>query len=302
MHLNMEQLRSFVMLVQTGSVGGAARARCLTQSAVSNHLKRLQDQIGLPLYQRQGRGVALTRNGELFYRYALNVVHSMHEAEAFADGLHQHTTGRVTIIASQTIAGALLPSALVAFRQQEAGIEVFIDSANSQQVFERIGNYDLGLVEMPVAAAVPECCQVTLLGCDKIVVVMRHDHVLAGCSAISPEQLSGQPLIWREEGSGTRAVLEQMFMTTLGYRPEIRMCIGGVAAMLEAVRQGLGIGVASRLCLPAEEKTLIMRALQPQMERPMSLLLPGHASAVARKTSEFLVAYLKNRLDDFQAT
>ena len=125
---------------------------------------------------------------------------------------------------------------------------------------------------------------------------MRNDYALTACQKVTLEQLATYPLVWRESGSGTREVLEQAFMAEGTQHPEIRLCIGGVAAMLEAVRQGLGIGVVSQFCLPTGEHLLSMRPLQPSLQRPMSLLVPAHASPVAKKFANFLVPYLQARL------
>jgi len=298
MQLNPDQLLSFVALVQAGSVGAAAKARHLTQPAISNQLKRLQDNIGVLLYRRQGRGVVLTATGEAFYRYAINVQKSLQEAEVFADELGELSAGRVYLAASQTIAGSLLPAALVKFRQLLPQVEVFVDSGNSQQVFQQIESHDLGLVESPLPAAVPSCCKVESLGQDKIVVVMSGNHPLAHFAAIKLEQLADYPLIWREPGSGTRDVLEQALMEQCGQRPEVRLCMGGVSAVLEAVRQGLGIGVVSQFCLPSGENILTTRPFQPQLCRPMSLLIPAHASPLAKKFASFLTPYLRVKLNN----
>ncbi|MDX8413790.1 MAG: LysR substrate-binding domain-containing protein [Mariprofundales bacterium] len=296
MKLNSDQLLSFVALVQTGSVGAAAKMLHLTQPAISNQLKRLQDVMGVALYRRQGRSVVLTAMGESFYHYATNVQKSLREAEAFADDLVEVSAGRVYLSASQTIAGSLLPAALVKFRQLFPQVEVFVDSGNSQQVFQQIERHDLGLVECPLPTTVPSCCRVESLGQDSIVVVMPSHHPLSSFETIELEQLAGYPLIWRESGSGTRDVLEQALLKAYGQNPEIHLCLGGVSAMLEAVRQGLGIGVVSQFCLPSGESMLTTRAFQPQLCRPMSLLIPAHASAVAKKFACFLTPYLREKL------
>ncbi|WP_167630958.1 LysR family transcriptional regulator [Mariprofundus ferrooxydans] len=298
MRLNPDQLLSFVALAQTGSVSMAATARHLTQPAISNQLKRLQDSVGVPLYRRQGRGVVLTSTGEIFYRHALQVQHSLQQTELFADGLQGLTAGRVRLAASQTIAGSFLPAALVLFNQLYPEIEIFVDSANSQQVFDRMDTHDLGLVESLLPTAVPDCCSVELLGHDRIVAVMRPDHPLAAQPAIELSELAMYPLIWREAGSGTRDVLEQAMMTETSRRPEVHLCLGGVSAVLEAVRQGLGIGVVSQFCLPTGESILTTRPFAPQLVRPMSLLMPAHASPVAHIFADFIIPYVKKRLMD----
>lgn len=296
MNIHQDHLLSFVALVQTGSVSAAAKHRFLTQPAISNQLKRLQESVGMPLYRRQGRGVQLTGVGEAFYIQALKVQQSMQALNSFSDELHGLQAGRIYISASQTIAGSLLPAALVSFHQLHPQIEVFVDSVNSQQVFESMQQHDLGLVESPLLPNVPECCSVEHLGEDKIVTVMPLGHPLAEYASIELAQLEDYPLVWRERGSGTREVLERAWMASTGKRPHIQLCMGGVSAVLESVRQGLGIGVVSQFCLPTGESILTTRPFHPQLSRSMSLLQPGHISPLAKKLVNFLVPYLRSRL------
>jgi len=297
MTIHPDHLLSFVALVQTGSVNGAAQSRFLTQPAISNQLKRLQEAVGMPLYRRQGRGVQLTGIGEAFYIHALKVQQSLQDLNSFSDELHGLQAGRIYLSASQTIAGSLLPAALLSFHQLHPHIEVFVDSVNSQQVFESMEHHDLGLVESSLPSTVPECCKVEHLGEDKLVTVMPNHHPLAEYSSISLAQLEDYPLVWREQGSGTRAILEHAWLKTIGKPPRIQLCMGGVSAVLESVRQGLGIGMVSQFCLPTGESILTTRPLEPQLLRPMSLLQPSHASPLAKKLVDFLVPYLKSRLN-----
>ncbi len=295
MHLNTDQLLSFIALVQTGSVGAAARTRHLTQPAISNQLKRLQQTIGISLYHRHGRGIRITANGEALYQHALKIRDALAEAEAFADGLRALTTGRIHVAASQTIAGSLLPAALVSFQKSHPGIEVFIDSGNSRQVIEKLGTIDIGLIEGP-PGGIAASCGIAPLGQDEIVAVLPPEHPLLHLDAIPLTELTRHPLIWRETGSGTRMVLEQAMMAELGYLPEAHLMLGGVAAVMEAARQGLGIGIISRLSINDKDPGLGFRPLDPALHRPMSLLLPGHASTAARKFAAFLRAELQTRL------
>jgi DNA-binding transcriptional LysR family regulator len=298
MRIQQSQVLSFVALVQTGSVSAAAKLRCLTQPAISNQLKQLQEMIGIPLYKRKGRGVELTGAGESFYEHALKAQQSMQNLDAFADELHDLQAGRIHLAASQTIAGSLLPAALHAFYQLYPRIEVFVDSVNSQQVFEGMYSHDLGLVESLLPSNAPDSCHIIHLGEDKLVVVMPNNHPLAALKVIEMSFLEEYPLIWREQGSGTREVLEEAWIMATGKQPEIQLCMGGVSAVLESVRQGLGVGVVSHFCLPTGESILTTRPLNPQCSRPMSLLQPKQTSPLARKLVDFLVPWLREKLKD----
>jgi DNA-binding transcriptional LysR family regulator len=297
MNINPDHLLSFVALVQTGSVSAAAKSRCLTQPAISNQLKHLQEMLGMPIYRRKGRGVQLTGIGESLYVHALKVQQSMQALNHFADELHGLQAGRIHLSASQTIAGSLLPSALLAFHKLYPHIEVFVDSGNSKYVFEHMETYDLGLVESLLPTHVPACCRIEHLGEDNIVVVMPKNHPLATQNSMTLEEVASYPLIWRERGSGTREVLEQAWLKAMGEAPHIQLCMGGMSAVFESVRQGLGIGVVSQFCLPTGEFVLTTRPLEPPLSRPMSLLQPKHASPLAKPLIDFLVPYLREKLN-----
>jgi len=295
MRLHPDHILSFVELVRQGSIGGAAKARHLTQPAVSNQLRQLQQDIGEDLYRRQGRGVALTATGEAFYTHALAVEQALKATEAFAEGLGSGDTGLVRIASSQTIAGSLLPAVLAAFQHRHPGIEIHVDTSNSRQVIDHLGTYDIGLVESPLARELPADYRAVPLGQDEVVAVMPRGHVLAALAAVPLAQLSDLPLIWREAGSGTSEVVEQAFRQA-GITPSRRISLGGVAAVLEAVRQGLGLGFASQLTLKRRDAMLVARPLKPRLLRPLTMIMPVHAGAAASILAEDLRTSLASLL------
>jgi DNA-binding transcriptional LysR family regulator len=291
MRLHPDQILSFVELVRQGSIGGAAKARHLTQPAVSNQLRQLQQDIGEELYRRQGRGVALTATGEAFYAHALAVEQALQAAATFAEGLHGLQTGRVRVASSQTIAGSLLPAVLAAFQQQHPGIEVHVGTSNSRQVINSLGDYDIGLVESPLPRQIPDTYRAEPIGQDEVVLVMPAGHRLARRDSVPLSMLRDQPLIWREPGSGTSEVVEDAFRRA-GIVVSRHLSLGGVAAVLEAVRQGLGLGFASHLTLKRADAVLVARPLSPRLLRPFTMLVAAHPSPAARAFADFLAAHL----------
>ena len=291
MRLQAEPILSFVELVRRGSVGAAAEARHLTQPAVSNQLRQLQQTVGEALYRRAGRGVELTAAGEAFYTHALGVEQALKAAEAFADGLAGGETGRVRVAASQTIAGSLLPAFLAAFQSRHPGIEMHVETSNSRQVFAGLGDDDIGLVESPLPRDLPADYRAVALGRDELMLVMPQGHALAALEAVPLQRLSDAPLIWREPGSGTNEVVEDACRRA-GVMPSRRISLGGVAAVLEAVRQGLGLGFASHLSLRRSDDMLNARPLAPRLLRPLTMLLPAQPTAAARIFADDLKADL----------
>lgn len=295
MRLNPEHLITFAVVVREGGVGAAARHLHLTQPAVSNQLRKLQNAIGDTLYRRAGRGIALTGAGQRLYAEAQRLSAALDAAQSVAAGLATGDTGLVRVAASQTPGAYLLPIAVAAFREQAPGIEVELESHNSQRVFERLEICDVALVEVALTQALPPDRQAEIIGHDEIVAVLRRTDPLAKRRSLSPEQLATQSLIWRETGSGTREQVEQAFADA-GVTPQVRMALAGVAAVKEGVRQGLGVGFASRLALRHDNALLVGVALRPRLTRALSLITPQSPAPATARFATFLRDYCTSYL------
>jgi DNA-binding transcriptional LysR family regulator len=287
MRLNPENLITFAAVVREGGVGAAARSLHLTQPAVSNQLRKLQESVGEALYRRAGRGIELTGAGRRLYEEAQRLANVLAAAESVADALSAAETGLVRIAASQTLGAYLLPAVLAAFRAYAPGIEVELESHNSRRVFELLQNCDIGLVEGVSTLPLPANRRSERLGRDEIVAVLRNDDPLSKRHALSPGQLATQALIWRESGSGTRERVEQAFHDA-GVTPHVGMALSGVAAVKEAVRQGLGIGFASRLALRHDSGPLVGVPLRPRLMRVLSIITPGNPTPAVTRFMLFL--------------
>lgn len=287
MHLNPEQLLTFATVAREGGIVAAARRLHITQPAVSNQLRKLRDAIGVDLYHRSGRGIELTHTGRRLYGHAQRMADSFTDAEDLADELAGTHTGQVSIVASQTLGAYLLPPVVAAFRKHAPGIHLDLSSYNSREVLERLRGCDLALIEGTPVVDLPEGVLAQPLMQDEIVAVIRRDHPLAASQQLDMECLLDQPLIWRESGSDTRAQVEQAFRAA-GIDPVIEIALAGVAAIKEAVRQGLGIGFASRLALWHDNAMLTGIRLSPPLQRQMTLISARHPRAATLRFIEFL--------------
>lgn len=294
MRINPEQLLTFAEIVRQGGIGAAAQRLNLTQPAVSNQMKRLQETVGEALYRRAGRGIALTGAGQRLYLEARRLADALNAANALAESLAGAESGLIRITASQTLGAYLLPPVLAAFRDHAPGIGIDLASYNSREVVNRLQDCDLGLLEGRLALPLPDARQTETLAKDEIVAVLHRDHPLSTRHHLTPEQLGAYPLIWREEGSGTREQVERAFQAA-GIVPQTRIALAGIAAIKEGVRQGLGIGFASRLVLRHDSSRLIGIPLRPRLERNLTLISPNSpAPAVAR-----FIEFLRRQIEHF---
>ena len=144
--LDTTQLRSFLAIVDTGSFRRAAERVNKTQSAVSMHIRRLEERFGRPLFVKQGRGAALSPDGERLVDHARRILQS--EADALADLRATGLTGRVTLGIPDDYAAPLLPGIIGQFIRQHPLVEVSIICDASVSLAQRVaaGEVDVAIV------------------------------------------------------------------------------------------------------------------------------------------------------------
>lgn len=295
MRLHPEHLLTFAAVVREGGVAAAARRLHLTQPAVSNQLRHLREALGDPLYRRAGRGMALTGAGLRLYPEAQRLADALDAAERLAASMNAGEAGLLRIAASQTFGAYVLPSVLAAFREQAPGVAIELESHNTRRVLECLADCDIGLVEGDLDRPLPPDWQFEALARDEIVALMRRDHPLAASRSLTLQRLAAQPQIWRESGSGTREQVEQAYRR-LGLAPRVRIALSGVAAIKEAVREGLGVGFVSRLALQHEGDLLVGLPLRPRLIRTLGLVRPRDPAPSAVRFLDFLRAWMHERL------
>lgn len=205
--MTLEQLRIFLAVAERQHVTRAAEALHLTQSAVSAAIAALETRHGVQLFDRVGRRIALTETGTAFMAEARAVLDRAETAEMVLEDLAREPRGRLRLHASQTVASYWLPARLVALRDLHPGIALRLTVGNTAGVAEAVagGAADLGLVEGEVAQGGLHRQGVAR---DRLVLVMAADHPWAGLAEVPLGQLSAQPWVLREPGSGTRSEFE----------------------------------------------------------------------------------------------
>jgi DNA-binding transcriptional LysR family regulator len=242
--MTLDQLRIFVAVAEHGHVTRAAKVLSITQSAASAAIGALEARYNVSLFDRVGRGIALTETGQRFLPEAKAVLGRASAAQMALEDLSGLTTGRLRIAASQTIASYWLPPRLAAYGRLHPGIVLDVTIGNTSQVEQWVleGAADLGIVE-----GTPRQRDLTgtIVGHDRMAMVAAPDDPLAGATArITP--LSGRWVV-REAGSGTRAIFDD-WVASHGLpleRIEIALVLPSNEAVREAVEAGAGATIIS---------------------------------------------------------
>jgi len=265
--LDPRLLETFRVVAQAGSVSAAARRLHLSQPAVTGRVRALEEACGRPLFLRTPQGVRTTGPGRALLEHAVRLEALLQDATHAVRS--EAPEGELAIAASTTIAGSVLPRLLARFQRRVARVRVRVEVGNTRQVLARVkeGAVPLGLVEgHPRAAGLT----LTRFLEDALVPVVAGDAPARLLRLRRPADLADVPILWREAGSGTRAVVERALRAALKGRRETALDweLGSTEAIKAAAAESLGVAFLSRWSLRLELETGRLRVLDLGLSIP----------------------------------
>jgi DNA-binding transcriptional LysR family regulator len=274
--MELRKLEVFCKVVELKSFTRSAEAVLLSQPTVSEHIRSLEEELGQKLLDRSGREVEPTPVGRLLYNYAVRILRLQQSAMQAIEQYGGKLVGRI-MIGSGTIPGTyILPEIISRFRGRYPSIRATLKIAGSQLIASEVlgGQLEIGVVGAKWNEKGLEWLEHFS---DSLTLVVHSGHHWASRQEVELEELAGEPFILREPESGTRKVIGQIFedhgMKTSSLTEVAE--IGSTAAVLEAVRAGLGIAVLSAR---AVERDVLSGALAivpikgVRLERPFYMI------------------------------
>lgn len=250
--MNLRQLELFSLVAELENVTEAARHLYMTQPAVSQTIADLEESLGLKLFDRINRKMHVTFAGEVLYKYSKKILSLVEEAEAHMMEITNNRIGRLRLGASTTIGIYLLPMIVGQFKQQYHAIQSTFVIDNTTVVEEMLleNRLDMGFVEGLVHSSE---IVVQKVKDDELWLICspQHEWCKEGRTIIEPEELEGQALILREQGSGTREVVEKVLQKhKVNYHPW--HVLNNTEAIKRAVMEDIGIAFVSQLAVKEE--------------------------------------------------
>jgi DNA-binding transcriptional LysR family regulator len=269
------RLQVFHTVARLLSFTKAAESLHMTQPAVTFQVRQLEEQFNTRLFDRTHNRISLTEAGQRVYEFADRIFDLYAEMENAVRDMTGEISGMLVIGASTTIAEYMLPSLLGDFKKQYPDINVHLKVSNSDGIVSMVENndIDLGVVEAPVMnknLVVEECRK------DRLVAIVPPQHALASQQTVAVKELLENAYIAREEGSGTREVIQE-YLAELGLQASdvhVSMELGSPEAIKGAVEAGMGISIVSEVTIHKELQlgSLVALELAPPIERPFSFV------------------------------
>jgi DNA-binding transcriptional LysR family regulator len=261
--MDLRRLEVFVKVAELGSFSRAAETLFLTQPTVSEHIRALEDELGVQLLDRLGRGAVPTRAGILLLGYAQRMLALSREAAQAIAQFQGRVSGEL-MIGGSTIPGEyVLPALIGAFRAKypDVSVSLRIGSSGEVQAWVDEGRVEIGVVGARPAARALESRQ---LMADELVVVVAAAHPWASRPTVSLDDLKTEPMIVRERGSGSREAFERA-LEGVGLELARFRIVGEIAstqAIKQAVRAGVGVSIVSRRAVEDECRAGLLACLK----------------------------------------
>jgi DNA-binding transcriptional LysR family regulator len=261
--VDLRQLEIFIKVAEFGSFSKAAEALYLTQPTVSEHIRTLEDEVGVRLLDRLGRGAAVTRAGQLLLSYAQRILALSREARQALDGFQGRMSGDLLIGASTIPGEYILPAMIGRFKEKYPDISITLLIGDSQAAVDWVaeGRAELAVVGARLSHRGVEYKELIP---DEVVVVVPGVHPWHGRKQVMLEELRSEPLLLRERGSGTRAALEAALHEAGLDLGTFRVVgeMGSTQAIKQAVKAAVGVSLVSKRAVEEECKSGLLWCLR----------------------------------------
>ena len=248
--MNLDYLSSYLAVIRLGSFSEVAKKLAISQPAVTFQIQKLEQDLGVRLIDRRQKALMLTEAGKRLARFAEIIEQERNSLMQDLDQLRQEVVGSLVIAASTIPGDFIIPPFLSEFKRLHPAVSIQVTVSDSGGVIEGVvnGTYEIGFCGMTLGERELEAFKIAE---DEIALIVFPGHPFADKNGIAPLELTGEPLIFREETSGTQHSAELLLSQT-GFdlsRCKPALVLGTTESVVSAVEAKLGIAFVSNLAI-----------------------------------------------------
>lgn len=271
--IETKQLRILKAVADVGSFTGAGEFLGISQPAVSQQIRALEDELGVPLFTRVGKATRITPAGEVLLECAAQVLDKLTETQRRLGEQGRGRSGLVRIGTPEPPCNYLLPEILVELKRRFPAVDVRVVSGHTAESLARLtaGHIDVALLPLPLDAGRH---RLTEVGCDELVALVPPDHAWVRMPFVTARDFERQPLLVYDRAS---QITERTFSFLLndGVFPRIAVEIDHLEAVKDLIQRRLGVAVAPLWAAQREivEGSLVAVRVGPRgITRPWGVL------------------------------
>jgi DNA-binding transcriptional LysR family regulator len=293
--MEVRQLRYLIALDDERSFTRAAAREHVAQPALSQQIRRLEDEVGLALAQRNTRSVAITEAGEMLVARARRILGELDAARAELDALRGVHTGHVSVGAMHTMGPIDITLTLAIFHQRHPEVELTVREQSSEELAEMLRDDEIDLAFLSVTERIESHgLELHQLLDEELVVVLPPTHHLAARGEVVMRDLAGEEFISYREGARLRELLATAARQA-GFEPKIKLESNESRRIRRLVGRGMGVAILpqSDALVPGAE-IAVAKLINPALRRDITL-----ASRAGRRQPPAAQAFLELALDTF---
>lgn len=258
--MDFNQLETFLAVVEAGSFSRAADRLNRTQPAVSLSIKRLEEEVGEPLFDRTSKGGTMTEAGKSLCFYARRMMNIREEALASIQELQGLFRGRLSIGANESISQFLLPPLLLEYRKQHPNIKIEVFRNLSEKIPNEVLERSLDFGFLSYEPSDPRLVS-RVVARDEQVLVVAPDHELASRQDVRLADLGPFTFLAHNARTPSRNSVIQAF-SKAGVPLNISMELDSLYTIIDFVSQGLGLAILPRLAIAGAVKARRLAVVQ----------------------------------------
>lgn len=275
--MELKYIREFVALAETGSYFETAEKLFITPSSLSRHIKTLEDEVGMPLFDRTTRKVALNRHGRLFLPYAKQFVKIDDECIMAFDEEAMYSKGAIGIGSIPMMKAYNISEILRQYRQNNKNVIINIHEADSTPLAEMLRKSEIDFAFLRNRHISVDEFETIPISEDHLVAVLPKAHPLAKQTTITVDQLEDEALLLISKNSFMYRMCTDLCRSA-GFQPKVVFTSQRAENLVELIEQGTGIALL--------------------MSKPVAPILPDDLTLVditPRVTTTVFLAYIKDR-------
>lgn len=284
--MDLGRLRTLRELSIRKTMAAVSEALYVSPSAISQQLTLLEQEVGAPLIERRGRGVALTAAGQVLVEHAERVFAELETAKADIQRLENLVAGEIRIAAFPSVAAAIMPSAIRNLKRQHPLLNIGFDEMEPEESLSALRTWqtDIAIIDdlNVLAGALDPGIETVPLAEDVFLVMMGREHPLAEKTDVTLNELRDESWVIDTASSNYTSMITQACQGS-GFDPRIVARCKGFEVSVALIREHCGISILPGLRASRDLTDVEVRPLKPEIRRRISLAFrkgQGHSPLI----------------------
>ncbi|MBW4082070.1 LysR family transcriptional regulator [Paenibacillus sp. S150] len=292
--MELPQLEYFQCVARTEHMTRAAELLSVSQSALSRSIARMEAELGVPLFERQGRTIRLNRYGELFLKRVNRILKEYETGKLEIQNMVEEDAGEVNLGFLHTMGSRLIPDLISTYRVHVPNIRFQLHQNHNTSLLQQLIQGSLDLCLLSSFENMPIPLQWVELWSEELFVAARNDHPLSGRESIELKEIATEPMITFKPGYGLRSITDRLCMEA-GFIPDVPFEGEEVPTVAGLVAAGLGVSLIPDV--PGLDSSLVkLRVSMPECRRIIGVAWVNerYMAPAARRFLEYIIKNFQN--------